>query len=57
MGLKWVCPSTALVSRDLSYGSVIRHIQRLGESIDDIEQKLGCKSPPRERAVSATVAT
>ncbi len=40
-GLKWTCPSTSLVSRDLKSGSVIRHFQQRGESIAELRRGLG----------------
>jgi hypothetical protein len=41
LGLKWLCPATALVSRTLRQGRVIRHFQQLGESVAAIERAIG----------------
>ena len=40
-GVSWVCPDTSLVSRDVSYGTIIRHFQQQGQSIDDLRRSLG----------------
>jgi hypothetical protein len=40
-GVSWVCPDKSLVSRDLSYGTVIRHFQRAGETIEQLREGLG----------------
>lgn len=40
-GVSWVCPDTSLVSRDVSYGAVIRHFQQQGHSIEDLQRCLG----------------
>ncbi|MGC9292330.1 MAG: putative nucleotide-diphospho-sugar transferase [Acidobacteriaceae bacterium] len=40
-GVSWACPDTSLVSRDASYGSVIRHFQQQGQSIEDLKGRLG----------------
>jgi hypothetical protein len=40
-GVSWVCPDTSLVSRDLGYGTVIRHFQQQGQSLEDLRQSLG----------------
>ncbi len=40
-GVSWACPDTSLVSRDVSYGSVIRHFQQQGHSIEDLKSRLG----------------
>jgi hypothetical protein len=39
--VSWVCPDTSLVSRDVSYGTVIRHFKQQGQSIEDLRQSLG----------------
>jgi hypothetical protein len=41
LGLKWLCPSTSLVSRTLHQGRVVRHFQQLGESVAEIERAIG----------------
>ena len=40
-GVSWVCPDTSLVSRDVGYGTVIRHFQQQGQSIEDLRRSLG----------------
>ena len=40
-GVSWVCPDKSLVSRDLHYGSVIRHFQQIGETIDELKRAMG----------------
>jgi hypothetical protein len=40
-GVSWVCPDKSLVSRDHSYGTVIRHFQRAGETIEQLREGLG----------------
>lgn len=40
-GVSWVCPDKSLVSRDLSYGTVIRHFQQAGETIEQLREGLG----------------
>lgn len=37
LGVSWVCPDPALVSRDITYGSVVRHFQRVGQTIDELK--------------------
>jgi Nucleotide-diphospho-sugar transferase len=39
-GLSWVCPDRSLVSRDLRYGSIIRHFQQNGESIEELKRSI-----------------
>jgi hypothetical protein len=40
-GVSWACPDTSLVSRDVSYGAVIRHFQQQGHSIEELKERLG----------------
>jgi Nucleotide-diphospho-sugar transferase len=40
-GISWVCPDPSLVSRDLNYGSVIRHFYGGIHSIDEVMHCLG----------------
>jgi hypothetical protein len=46
-GVSWVCPDKSLISRDLSYGTVIRHFQQAGETIDQLREGLGLMPVPR----------
>lgn len=46
-GVSWVCPDKSLVSRDLSYGTVIRHFQQAGETIEQLREGLGLLPVPR----------
>ena len=39
-GAQFVCPATSLVSRDIGSGSVIRHFQQHGETMDEIRRLL-----------------
>jgi hypothetical protein len=32
-GVWWLCPDKALVSRDIAYGSVVRHFQHKGQTV------------------------
>jgi hypothetical protein len=41
MGVSWVCPADSLVSRDIRYGSVIRHFSLSGLTAADIERSVG----------------
>lgn len=38
LGVSWVCPDPSIVSRDITYGSVIRHFQRVGQTIDELKE-------------------
>jgi hypothetical protein len=40
-GVSWVCPDKSLVSRDITYGTVIRHFQQEGQTIDQLKTALG----------------
>lgn len=40
-GVVIVCPDKQRVSRDVSYGTVVRHFQQRNESIAELRQKLG----------------
>jgi Nucleotide-diphospho-sugar transferase len=40
-GISWVCPDPSLVSRDLDYGSVIRHFYAENQSLGEVMQRLG----------------
>lgn len=40
-GVKWVCPDKELVSRELVSGSVVRHFQQRGETIEELREGLG----------------
>jgi len=40
-GVVFVCPDKSLVSRDVRYGTVIRHFDRRIESIEELRLKLG----------------
>jgi hypothetical protein len=44
LGLSWICPAPSLVSRDISYGTVIRHFQQSAPlDTAQLEQRLGLK--------------
>jgi hypothetical protein len=45
LGVRWLCPQRSMVSRDFSYGTVVRHFKQSGETIQDIRAKLGLSSP------------
>jgi hypothetical protein len=45
-GVTWLCPDRTLVSRDISYGSVVRHFQQQGETIEQLRERLGIESRP-----------
>jgi hypothetical protein len=45
LGVRWLCPPRNMVSRDFSYGTVVRHFQQNGETIQAIRVKLGLSSP------------
>ena len=40
-GVRWVCPDKSLVSRDVTYGSIVRHFQQQGQTIDQLRAQLG----------------
>jgi hypothetical protein len=40
-GVSWICPDASLVSRDLHRGTVVRHFQQLGETIEELKQAMG----------------
>jgi Zn-finger protein len=40
-GVRWACPSAKLVSRNEFEGSVIRHFQQTGQTIDELKTRLG----------------
>lgn len=40
-GISWGCPDPSLVSRDLNYGSVIRHFYGANQSLDEVMHRLG----------------
>jgi hypothetical protein len=40
-GVAFLCPDKSLVSRDIKYGSVIRHFQQIGQSIARLRSELG----------------
>jgi hypothetical protein len=40
-GISWICPDPSLVSRDLHSGTVVRHFQQLGETIEELKQAMG----------------
>lgn len=40
-GVRWSCPSADLVSRNEFHGSVIRHFQQTGQTIDELRSRLG----------------
>ena len=37
LGVSWVCPDPSLVSRDIAQGTVIRHFQRVGQTIEELK--------------------
>ena len=39
-GVRWLCPDSSLVSRDLATGSVVRHFHQEGQSIAEIRHAL-----------------
>jgi hypothetical protein len=40
-GVSWICPDKSLVSRDISFGTVIRHFeQKLAPSIEELRQAI-----------------
>ena len=43
MGLSWLCPATTLVSRDIRYGSVVRHFVRKDLTADAVMDALGLR--------------
>lgn len=40
-GISWVCPDPSLVSRDLNYGTVVRHFYAGKQSLDEVMRCLG----------------
>jgi len=40
-GVSWVCPTPELVSRDLDYGTVVRHFQQQEQRVDELKARLG----------------
>lgn len=46
-GLRWVCPDPALISRDIDYGTVLRHFQQ-NTPLDPLQlaHRLGVPPPP-----------
>jgi hypothetical protein len=55
-GLSWLCPASSLVSRDIGYGSVVRHFVLMGRSASFVMQSLGIAEQPAEDPQAATVA-
>jgi len=45
LGVRWSCPARSVVSRDFSYGTVVRHFQQNRETIQEIRVKLGLSLP------------
>jgi len=41
-GISWACPDPSLVSRDVRYGTVIRHFHAQAQSIEELKNHLGC---------------
>jgi hypothetical protein len=39
-GLSWICPDKSIVSRDISYGTVIRHFQQVGLSVEQLKSTI-----------------
>ena len=39
-GVSWLCPDKTLVSRDIQYGSVVRHFQQSGQSMDELKMAI-----------------
>ena len=46
LGVRWLCPARSMVSRDFTSGTVVRHFQQSGETIQELRVKLGLSSPP-----------
>lgn len=46
MGVEWICPDASLVSRDIAYGSVVRHFQRVGQSIEELKRLIATNTRP-----------
>ncbi len=40
-GVSWACPDEQLVSRDVHFGTVIRHFQQHGQSMEQLRNELG----------------
>ncbi len=41
LGVRWLCPAKSMVSRHFTSGSVVRHFQQSGETIQELRAKLG----------------
>ncbi len=41
-GICWACPDPSLVSRDVRYGTVIRHFHAHVQSMEELKNSLGC---------------
>ena len=39
-GVRWVCPDKSLVSRDITYGRVVRHFQQRDQTMDELRTQL-----------------
>ncbi len=47
MGLRWVCPAPTLISRDIDYGTVLRHFQQTAPlDPTQLAQRLGISATP-----------
>lgn len=40
-GVSWVCPNKSLVSRDIHYGSIVRHFQQVGQTVEELKKTIG----------------
>jgi hypothetical protein len=50
LGVRWLCPARNVVSRDFTYGTVVRHFQQYGETTQELRVKLGLSSSKEDEA-------
>ena len=56
-GLSWLCPAASLVSRDIGYGSVVRHFPLMDRSASVVMQSLGLPEQSAEYTQEAAAGS